>query len=237
MGLGDILSKSLSFSFSDLTKYLMVGIGIIICDLDASLGEVFGQDSFIVIIAFIIAVLFSFVMAGYSVNVTKKGIENSKGIPSYDLKNNFIDGLKLFVVFLFYFIIPIIITLVLLVVFDAFGEGFGHITAALGIWALVAIIIFIIFGILGVAAQARYAISRSIGYAISIGDVVGDVKRIGILKIILFLIVEFILLIVYSLILEVVPVVPVIGTMVTDVILGGFLVLFINYGVGLLYSE
>ncbi len=237
MGLGDIFSKSFSYPFSDLTKYLMVGLGMIICDLDASLGEIFGQDSFIVVIAFIIAVLFSFVVAGYTVNVTKRGIDNSKEIPGFDFKNNFVDGLKLFVVFLFYFIIPIIITLVLLFMFGAIGAGFDHMIGSLGIWAVFALIIFIVFGILGVVAQSRYAISHSIGYAINIGEVVEDVKRIGILKIILFLIVEHILLIVYALILGVVTVVPAIGTMITDVILGGFLILSINYGVGLLYSE
>lgn len=175
--------------------------------------------------------------AGYSVNVTKRGIDNSNDIPSYDFKNNLIDGLKLFVVFLVYFIIPTIITLALLIVFGLIGAGFRQILGSLGIWAVIAVIIFVIFGIFGVVGQARYAISRSIGDAINIWEVVEDVKRIGILKIILFLIVEYILLIVYVLILGVVTVVPTIGTMIADVIFGGFLVLFINYGVGLLYSE
>ena len=237
MGLGDILSKSFSYPLSDLTKYLIVGIGIIICDLDASLGEILGPNHFIVIIAFIIAVLFSFVMAGYSVNVTKRGIDNSNDIPSFDFKDNFIDGLKLFVVFVVYFIIPTIITIALLIVFGLIGTGFRQVLGSLGIWAVLAVIIFIIFGIFAIIAQARYSISRSIGDAINIGEVVEDVKRIGILKIILFVIVESILLIVYALILGVVTVVPTIGTMIADVIFGGFLVLFINYGVGLLYSE
>ena len=35
MGLGDILSKSISYPFSDLTKFLMIGIVIVILDLDA----------------------------------------------------------------------------------------------------------------------------------------------------------------------------------------------------------
>ncbi len=237
MGLGDILSKSFSYPLSDLTKYLLVGIGIFICDLDACLGEILGPSHFIVIIAFIIAVLFSFVMAGYSVNVTKRGIDNSNEIPSYDFKNNLIDGLKLFVVFLVYFIIPTIITLALLIVFGLIGAGFRQILGSLGIWAVLAAIIFIIFGIFGVIAHARYALSRSITDAISIGDVVEDVKRIGILKIILFVIVESILLIVYALIMGVVTVVPTIGTLIADVILGGFIMLFVNYGVGLLYAE
>ena len=237
MGLGDILSKSFSYPLSDLTKYLIVGIGIIICDLDASLGEILGPNHFIVIIAFIIAVLFSFVMAGYSVNVTKRGIDNSNDIPSFDFKDNFIDGLKLFVVFVVYFIIPTIITIALLIVFGLIGAGFRQMLGSLGIWAVLAVIIFIIFGIFAIIAQARFAISRSIGDALSIGEVFADVKRIGILNIILFLIVVSILLIVLGLILSVVTVIPVIGIVIVDLILGGFALLFVNYGIGLLYSE
>ena len=65
----------------------MVGIGVILYDLDAILAEVFGHDSFIVLGALIIAILFSFVMAGYSINLTKKGIDNSNEIPNFHYVN------------------------------------------------------------------------------------------------------------------------------------------------------
>lgn len=237
MGIGDIISKSVSYPFSDLTKFLMVGIGVILYDLDAILAEVFGHDSFIVLIGLIIAILFSFVMAGYSVNLTKKGIDKSNEIPNFDYVNNFIDGLKLFVVYLVYFIIPTIITLVLLFLFGAIGAGFNQVVGSLGIWVVFAVIIFILFGIFELAAQARFAISHSISYALNIGEVFADVKRIGILKIILFSIVVWILLFVYAALLGIVTVVPVIGTVLTDIILGAFVFIFFNYGIGLLYSD
>lgn len=237
MGLGDIISKSMSYPFSDLTKFLMVGIGVIIYDLDAIFREVLGQGSFIVLIALIIAILFSFVMAGYSVNVNKKGIDNSNEIPGFDFKNNFIDGLKLFVIYLVYYIIPLIITIVLLLIFGAIGNGLNQIVGSLGIWAFLAVIIFILFGIFVIVAQARFAISGSMSDALSIGEVFADVKRIGILKILLFLIVVYILLSIYVMLLGIVPVVPVIGTALTDLILGAFIFLFLNYGIGLLYAE
>ena len=237
MGIGDIISKSVSYPFSDLTKFLMVGIGVILYDLDAILAEVFGHDSFIVLIALIIAILFSFVMAGYSVNLTKKGIDNSNEIPNFDYANNFIDGLKLFVIYLVYFIIPTIITLVLLFMFGAIGAGFNQIVGSLGIWVVFAVIIFILFGIFELVAQARFAISNSIKDALNIGEVFAEVKRIGILKIILFSIVVWILLFVYAALLGIVTVVPVIGTVLTDIILGAFVFIFFNYGIGLLYSD
>ena len=87
MSITDIISKSVSYPFSDLTKFLMVGIGVILYDLDAILAEVFGHDFFIVLGALIIAILFSFVMAGYSINLTKKGIDNSNEIPNFHYVN------------------------------------------------------------------------------------------------------------------------------------------------------
>ena len=178
MGLGDIISKSMSYPFSDLTKFLMVGIGVIIYDLDAIFREVLGQGSFIVLIALIIAILFSFVMAGYSVNVNKKGIDNSNEIPGFDFKNNFIDGLKLFVIYLVYYIIPLIITIALLLIFGAIGNGLNQIVGSLGIWAFLAVIIFILFGIFVIVAQARFAISGSMSDALSIGEVFADVWHV-----------------------------------------------------------
>ena len=175
-------------------------------------------------------------MLGYSINVIKRGIDNSNEIPDFDFVNNFVDGLKLILIGFVYFIIPLIITLVLLFVFGAIGSGLNQVVGSLGIWALIAVI-FIIFGIFAIVAQARFAISHSISDALSIGEVFEDVKRIGILKIILFLIVVSILISVLALILAIITVIPVIGVMIIDLLLGGFIFLFLNYGIGLLYAE
>ena len=237
MGLGDILSKSISYPFSDLTKFLMVGIGVLIVDFDTIFGDIFGTESFMVIIGLLIAFLFSIVMSGYSISVIKKGIDNLNEIPSFDFANNFVDGIKLIIIGIVYFIIPLIITLVLLFVFGAIGSGINQVAGSLGIWGLLAVIVFIIFGIFAIVAQARFAISHSISDALSIGEVFEDVKRIGILKIILFLIIAFILIVVLALILSVMTVIPVIGAAIIDILLGGFIFLFVNYGIGLLYAE
>ena len=234
MGLGDILSKSISYPFSDLTKFLIVGLIFVISDMDGIFYGLFESNSFMAIIGIIIAIVFSVILSGYSIDVIKRGIDNSNEIPDFDFANNFVEGIKVLIIGLVYFIIPIIITLVLLFMFGAIGAGLDKMAGSLGIWA---VIIFIIFGIFAIIAEARFAISRSIGDALSIGEVFADVKRIGILNIILFLIVVSILLIVLALILSVVAIIPVIGIVIVDLILGGFSMLFVNYGIGLLYSE
>lgn len=237
MGLGDVLSKSISYPFSDLTKFLMLGLSLLIVDLDAIFSQIFGQESFIVFIAFIIAVLFSFVIAGYSISVTKKALDNSNEIPGFDYKNNFVDGVKLFVVEWVYFLIPAILTVVLLSVFGLFGQLWGKMAVTLGIWAVVLAILYILSGIFAVVARARFAISHSIGDALNIRKVFDDIKRIGLLKIILFVIIAYIIMFALALILGVITVIPVIGTIVVDVLLGGFIFLFVSYGIGLLYLE
>jgi hypothetical protein len=237
MGLGDILSKSISYPFSDLTKFLIVGLIFVISDMDGIFYGLFGPNSFMAIIGIIIAIVFSVILSGYSIDVIKRGIDNSNEIPDFDFANNFVDGLKLILIGFVYFIIPLIITLVLLFVFGAIGSGLNQVVGSLGIWALIAVIIFIIFGIFAIVAQARFAISHSISDALSIGEVFEDVKRIGILKIILFLIVVSILISVLALILAIITVIPVIGVMIIDLLLGGFIFLFLNYGIGLLYAE
>lgn len=237
MGLGDVLSKSVSYPFPDLTKFLILGLSLLIVDLDAISSEIFGQDSFIVLIAFIIAVLFSFVVAGYSITITKRAMENSREIPAFDIRNNFIDGIRLFIVEFVYYVIPVIITIVLLFVFGVLGQQWDKIVLTLGIWAIVAFILFVMSGIFAVVARARYSISRSVGDALNFGKVWEDVKRIGLVKIILFLVIAYIILFVLALILGVITVIPVIGTVVVDVLLGGFIFLFLSYGIGLLYYD
>ena len=74
-------------------------------------------------------------------------IDNSNEIPDFDFANNFVDGIKVLIIGLVYFIIPIIITLVLLFMFGAIGAGLDKMAGSLGIWAVFAVIIFIIFGI------------------------------------------------------------------------------------------
>ena len=237
MGLGDILSRSISYPFSDLKAFLIVGIIVLISDMDGIFSGLFGKDSFMTIIGVLIAIVFSIIVTGYAIDVLKKGIDHSNEIPDFDFSNNFIDGIKLLIVEFVYFLIPLIVTLILLLPFGVIGAGLDKMAGALGIWAVLVFILFIIFGIFGMIAQARFAVSRSMGDALSIGEVIADIKRIGVLNILLFIIVVAILLVVITLILGFVALIPVIGVIIVDVILGAFIVLFVNYGIGLLYSE
>lgn len=237
MSLGDILSKSLSYPLSDLKNFLIVGIFTMLASLATVCDAIFGPNSGISFVGAIIGIIFALIIAGYSITVIKKAMNRSNEIPSFDFVNNFVDGIKVLVIAIVYLFIPLIITFALLVMFGLVGAGFNNIAASLGIWSFLAIILFILFGIFEVIAEARFAESGSIGYALSIGQVFEDVKRIGIIKIILFLIISIILMFIVSFIIGLLAIIPVIGVIIANIILGGYFTLFYGYAIGLLYLE
>lgn len=102
---------------------------------------------------------------------------------------------------------------------------------------IIGIILFVLFSIFEIVAVARFADKGELGAALIIGEVIEDAKRVGILNIILFTIVAVILILILSLIAGVLALIPIIGIIVGVIILGGFMILFYNRGIGLLYAS
>lgn len=237
MGFGDIISDSVSYPFSDIVKFLIVGIISLLASF-SSLMDTFAPTNFgLQFIGIIIGFVFALILSGYSLDITKRTIENSNTIPNFDFLVNFADGIKVLIVGLVYLIVPIIITIILLIITGAIGAGLDHVFASLGIGILISIILFIVFGIFEVVAQARLAQSGNIGDALDIGAVFEDVQRIGLLKIVLFLIVACVIAFIVALVEIALSFIPFIGIIIASIISGAFLVLFLNRAVGLLYIE
>lgn len=234
MNLSDIFSKSISYPFSDLKKFVIIGILAMLADID-SVFEAFNSSPGI--IGTIIGLIFTILVAGYTINVIKNAIDGSSEIPGLDFANNFVDGIKVTIIAIIYFIIPIIITLILLVMFGAIGAGLDQIVGSLGIWAVLAIILFIVFAIFELIAEARFAVSRNIGDALNIGAVIEDIKRIGVSKVIGYVIILVILVLVVTVVVDLLDIIPYVGVIIASIILGGFTTLFSGYSLGLLYKE
>ena len=123
MGLGDIISDSVQYPFSDIQKFLIVGVISLFSGLSSLFGN-WGVDSFILItLAGIIGLIFTLMLSGYSISVTKYAINHSSQLPDLDFQNNLIDGIKALIVSIVYFIIPIIITLIFAIITGAMGAG------------------------------------------------------------------------------------------------------------------
>ena len=203
MGLGDIISDSVQYPFSDIQKFLIVGVISLFSGLSSLFGN-WGVNNFIIItLAGIIGLIFTLILSGYSIRVTKYAIDHSNNFPEFDLQNNLIDGIKSLIIAIVYFIIPIIITAILAVITGAIGAGLNQMIASLGVFAIIAVIVFIFFAIFEIVALARFADTGELGEALNIGEVIEDVKKIGIGKIILFAIVALIIIIIASLIVSI----------------------------------
>lgn len=236
MGLGDIISDSVQYPFSDIQKFLIVGVISLFSGLSGLFGN-WGVDSFILIsLAGIIGLIFTLILSGYSISVTKYAINHSNDLPELDLQNNLIDGIKSLIISIVYFIIPIIITVILAVITGAIGAGLNQLIVGLGVFAVIAVIVFIFFAIFEIVALARFADTGELGEALNIGEVIEDVKKIGIGKIILFAIVSVIIIIVASLLVSFLGIIPFIGFLIAQLIIGAFITLFYSRAIGLLYA-
>lgn len=236
MSIGEIFSDAIKYPFNDITKFVIVGVIALIASLTSVIAS-FGVDSSaITAIASIISLIFSIVLLGYGISVIKKGIENSDEIPDIDFRKNITDGIKAIIIEIVYFIIPIIIAVLVLGVGGLVGAGLDHVVMGLGLSGLVVVIIFIIFAIFETVAIARFADTDDLGAALSIGEVIADVQRIGILNIILFVIVAFIIIFIASLITGLIGQIPYVGVIIASILIGAFIVLFYHKALGLLYA-
>lgn len=217
--------------------FVAVGLFFLITFLFVELSD-YELDFLIYLVSFIISLIGSFVLYGYCLFIIKAGIYRSNIIPNFDLKHNLVKGIKLFIINLIYFIIPIIITvMVAFITTGRFGNGFNALFEIGGIAFCVAIIGFIIFGIFGVIASARFADSERMFDALNIKAIVGDIGKIGFIKVILFLITITILIIIFLVIASFLTDIPYIGLILSSFIFGAFMILFISRSLGLLYSN
>lgn len=237
MSLSEIITDSVKYPFNDLTKFFIVGIIALLAGM-TGVFQSFDVDGFaLIVIASVVSLVFALILSGYSLSVINNGIRRSDEIPDIDFVKNFIDGIKVLIIELVYFIIPIIITFILAFITGAIGNGLDHLAAGLGVGLIISIIIFIIFSLFEVIAVARFAKTEEFGDAFNFSEIFEDMKRIGIAKIIALVIIAFIIIVIATLIATLVAIVPFIGIIISQIIIGAFTVLFSYRAIGLLYAE
>ncbi|WP_407431033.1 DUF4013 domain-containing protein [Methanobrevibacter sp.] len=191
MDLGEILKDSLAYPINNIKSLIVYGIlGIIVGIVVGSsfVGMVISINGGKVVetlasgfIGFIVALFVGFIVSGYQLDIIKFGIERRNDGPSFDVMRQFFNGVKLFVVSLVYYIIPLIIVAIL----GLFLQNW--------IMAIITFILFVIFALAQFMAQCRLAKTEDLGVALAIGDAIGDISRVGILRLLLFIIMVFLI--------------------------------------------
>ena len=198
------------------------GVGIVGAS-DAT-GLLAGGLGIMGIIGIIISLAIFILIAGYMIDVIKMAINREDGSPEIDPARQIINGLKIIALAIVYLIIPFIIMAIL----SAINEYLG---------LIVGFILFIIFIILLLIAQCRSAKTESLGEALNFGEVIGDIKEIGILKVLAILIIVGIIGYILNLIGSGIgQFSDVIGGIITAII-SIYITFFENRAYGLMYSD
>ncbi len=237
MSLKEIFSDSIRYPFSDVSKFVIIGILALIAAMSGILTN-YKVDGAVMAVAGVISFIAALAVNGYGVSVIKSGIDQSLDVPGLDFVNNIVNGVKVFIINFIYFIIPCVIVLILA---GLSTMGFlvdDRVFLGLGVTVIiVAIILYILFAIMAYVAVARFANSGEFSDALALRDVFGDVKRIGILKIIGFVILLFILMLVVLLIMAGIGLIPYVGMVISSFVGAAYLVFFSNRALGLLYGD
>lgn len=266
-GLIDLFKEALVYPTKDYKAMLIFGVIFLVANLTAVFGSWgFEFNTTIIELLGIVSLILYFVTQGYLLSVLRESINLSDNIPSLDIFANLVDGLKLLVVEIVYYIIPTIIVLIVgwlsgtysavLKIVEYIGQDVTNTTVnatamvnavpqeywvalftGLFITVIVALILYIIFGLLLEIGMCRLAKYDSISEAINIREVIGDIQEIGLGRYIGWYILLLIITIVLGIILGLFTAIPYVGVLIGFLVVAPFIALFGARALGNLYSD
>ena len=237
MGVGDIIGDALVYPFNNIKALLIfVVLGIIGALIaGASFVSVIGAFSTkgigafalsgLSIVGVIVFILIVFLIEGYALDIVKYGIERRQDGPGIDFARQIGNAVKLIVVDVVYYIVPAIIIFIL----GLFLRDW--------ILSLISIILLIIFALANFMAKCRLAKTDDLGDALAIGEAIGDISRVGFIKI---LATAIVIIIIFFIILFIVGIINNFSSTVGSILFGfaiAYFVFFYNRAIGLLYSD
>ena len=235
MELMEIFSDALAYPLNNLKAliiYLVLGIilGIAIYGTVTAIGVSYAAQNVFALIGsgilgIIVALLIGFLIVGYELDIIKFGILRDADAPQIDFVRQFINGVKVFVVYIVYMIVPIIIGSLLAIIFQNW------------ISQIIVAILSIIFTLALIMAECRLAKTEELGSALAIGEAIGDISRVGIVKLILFVILLFIIsLVLYYIVILIGNWNSTLGGILLGIV-GVYISFFSARATGLLYSD
>ncbi|MDR2966878.1 MAG: DUF4013 domain-containing protein [Methanobacteriaceae archaeon] len=210
------------------------------------------------IISLILLLIIILIISGYTLSITRNTINNlERNIPELDWVNNIIDGIKVVVLTIVYYIIPVIVTLITFYIVGAFDfinqiisnyAVYGSINQTLEsitigndlnilIVLILALILYILFSLLFLVAKAVLAETKSLATAVNMIDVfkkIGQIKwKNYIVWVILFTVISSFI----NLVIGIIVFIPFIGVIFVSLIVNPYVEIFSARALGLIYNE
>lgn len=241
MNVGKIISNSLKYPFRNLKKLPILFILFILIAL-IPIGMV-SDNRYVLILGIIAFFIFILIVPGYLLSIVNIGLNESSMFPSINFGKNIYDTIRLFLLRVVYMIVPVA---VFFIVWSTMGASSVDMLAELKVHSflltivlgfLAVLISYIIFEVLLFFAKARLAYFNSLSEALKIHKVIGDIKSIGVVNIIKWLVFMAILMVVVSYVSSLVMLIPYVGFIIYLGIVIPILESIGNYSLGLLYSN
>ena len=236
MEIGEIISDAIVYPFNNIKSliiYMIIGIVCGILGGASFMGVLLAAQGNNVLaagglgfIGTLIIIIGGLLISGYGLDIVKFGIERRDDAPGIDIVRQILNAIKVFIVGFVYYIIPAIIGWLL--------------STLLGKGILTTIIIFIISVVFAFAqfmAICRLAKYDSLGEALAIGEAIGDVSKVGMLKVLATIIAVFIIALIIAIVIGVIMQYSNLVGGILFGIFGVYLAFFYNRAVGLLYSQ
>ena len=174
----------------------------------------------------LVMIIGALLISGYGLDIVKYGIERRDDGPGIDIVRQVLNAIKAIIVSFVYYIIPAIIAWLL---FTLLGRGILTI--------IIVAILYIVFAFAQFMAICRLAKYDSLGEALSIGEAIGDISKIGMLKVLITVIAVFIIGFIIAFVCGLIyNYHQIIGGILLG-IFGVYATFFYNRAIGLLYSQ
>ena len=241
MNLKKLVSNSFKYPFRNLKKLPIICILFILIAI-FPIGLI-SDNNYIMVIGVIAFFLFILIVPGYFLSIVKVGSNQSAMMPSFNLVSNIYDSIRILFLRIVYMIVPAVVFLLALIVFGPtsrkllYNYKILEFLATVGLVLLVILIIYFVFEFLLFFAKARLAYFNNLREALNIKKVIGDIRRIGLVTILKWLIVMAILLNVITFVSSFVISIPYVGFLIYVCIVIPIIESIANYSLGLLYSN
>ena len=236
MEIGEIISDAIVYPFNNIKSliiYMIIGIVCGILGGASLMGVLLAAQGNNVLaagglgfIGTLIIIIGGLLISGYGLDIVKFGIERRDDAPGIDIVRQVLNAIKVFIVGFVYYIIPAIIGWLLSVLL---GKGI--------LTTIIIFIISIVFAFAQFMAICRLAKYDSLGEALAIGEAIGDVSKVGMLKVLATIIAVFIIALIIAIVIGVIMQYNNLIGGVLFGVFGVYLAFFYNRAVGLLYSQ
>jgi hypothetical protein len=237
MGLKEIFSDSIRYPFTDVSKFVILGFFALIAAMSTILTD-YTLDGAVMAVSGVVSFIAGLLISGYGVSIVKSAIEKSGDVPGISFVGNIVDGVKVIVITLIYYAIPTIAVIVMALLSTMGFWANEHVFFGLGLTVIaIGIVLYLLFAIMADVAVARFAKTGEFSDALALREVFRDIKRIGIFKIIGFVIVLFIIIVAVAAVMALIGLIPYVGVLISSFVGGAYLIFLTNRAFGLLYAD